>query len=182
MNINDFKGDFDNVLEFLKKDIIGLRTGRASVAMVEDISIEAYGTYQALKSLASISVADAKTLNIEPWDKTVLGAIEKGIRDSGIGVSPVNDGRLIRVILPDLTTDRRRELTKVLHEKLENARVSSRKVRQEVRELVEAEEEGKSISEDEKFKLFEDLEKMVKEYNDKIKEIGEKKEAEINTI
>ncbi len=182
MNINDFKDDFEKVLEFLKKDIIGLRTGRASVAMVEDISVEAYGTYQALKAMASISIADAKTLNIEPWDKTVLGAIEKGIRDSGIGVSPVNDGRLIRVILPDLTTERRRELTKVLHEKLENARVSERKVRQEIRELVEAEEESKSISEDEKFKMFEDLEKMVKEYGDKIKDIGEKKEAEINTI
>ncbi|MFA6547388.1 MAG: ribosome recycling factor [Candidatus Magasanikbacteria bacterium] len=182
MQINDFKEDFDKVLEFLRQDIVGLRTGRASIAMVEDISISAYGTYQALKALASISVADAKTLNIEPWDKTVLGAIEKGIRDSGIGVSPVNDGRLIRVILPDLTTERRRELTKVLHEKLENARVALRKVRQEVRDLVEAEEESKTIGEDEKFKLFEDLEKLVKEFNDKIKEIGEKKEAEINTI
>ena len=182
MHINDFKDEFDKVIEFLKKDIVGLRTGRANVAMVEDISIEAYGTYQALKALASISVADAKTLNIEPWDKTVLGHIEKGIRDSGIGVSPVNDGRLIRVILPDLTTDRRRELTKVLHEKLENARVSLRKVRQEVREMVEMEEENKSISEDEKFKLYEDLEKTVKEFNDQIKEVGEKKETEINTI
>lgn len=182
MHINDFKEDFDKVVEFLKKDIIGLRTSRASVAMVEDISVEAYGSYQALKALASISIADAKTLNIEPWDKSVLGAIEKGIRDSGIGVSPVNDGRLIRVILPDLTTERRRELTKVLHEKLENARVSLRKVRQEVREMVEAEEKSKSISEDEKFKLMEDLEKLTKEYNDKIKEVGENKEVEINTI
>lgn len=182
MHINDFKEDFDKVVEFLKKDIVGLRTSRASVAMVEDISVEAYGSYQALKALASISIADAKTLNIEPWDKSVLGAIEKGIRDSGIGVSPVNDGRLIRVILPDLTTERRRELTKVLHEKLENARVSLRKVRQEVREMVEAEEKSKSISEDEKFKLMEDLEKLTKEYNDKIKEVGENKEVEINTI
>ncbi|EKD43032.1 MAG: hypothetical protein ACD_72C00492G0002 [uncultured bacterium] len=182
MNINDFKGDFEGVLEFLKKDIVGLRTGRASVAMVEDISVESYGSYQALKAVASISVADAKTLNIEPWDKSILGAVEKGIRDSGIGVSPVNDGRIIRVILPDLTTDRRKELTKVLHEKMENARVSLRKVRQEVREFVEAEEESKSISEDEKFKLFEDVEKTVKEYNDKIKEVGDKKETEINTI
>ena len=182
MHINDFKEEFDKVIEFLKKDIVGLRTGRANVAMVEDISIEAYGTYQALKALASITVADAKTLNIEPWDKSVLGHIEKGIRDSGIGVSPVNDGKLIRVILPDLTTDRRRELTKVLHEKLENARVSLRKVRQEVREMVEMEEENKSISEDEKFKMHEDLEKTVKEFNDQIKEVGDKKETEINTI
>ncbi len=182
MNINEFKGDFDSVVDFLKKDITGLRTGRASVAMVEDISVESYGTYQALKSVASISIADAKTLNIEPWDKSILGAVEKGIRDSGIGVNPVNDGRLIRVILPDLTTDRRRELTKILHEKLENARVSSRKVRQEIREFIEAEEEAKSISEDEKFKAQEDLEKLVKECNDRIKDVGDKKESEINTI
>jgi len=182
MKISDFKGEFESVLEFLKKDISGLRTGRASVAMVEDISIEAYGTYQSLKSLASISVADAKTLNIEPWDKSVIGALEKGIRDSGIGINPINDGRIVRVILPDLTTDRRRELTKVLSEKLENARVSLRKVRQEIREMTEAEEREKAISEDEKFGLFEDLEKAVKEYNEKIKEIGDKKESEINTI
>ncbi len=182
MNINDFKGEFDKVVDFLKKDIVGLRTGRASVAMVEDISVEAYGTYQPLKSVASIMIADAKTLNIEPWDKSVVGNIEKGIRDSGIGVNPINDGRVIRVILPDLTTDRRRELTKVLHEKLENARVSMRKVRQEARELIEMEEENKSISEDEKFKLFEDLEKMVKDFAEQIKDVGDKKENEINTI
>jgi ribosome recycling factor len=170
------------VIDFLKKDITGLRTGRASVAMVEDIMVEAYGTHQTLKSVATITVADAKTLNIEPWDKSVLGSIEKGIRDSGIGVNPVNDGRMVRVVLPDLTSERRKELAKVLHEKLENARVSVRKVRQESRELIEMEEENKSISEDEKFKLFEEVEKVVKEYNDKIKEIGEKKESEINTI
>jgi ribosome recycling factor len=182
MNINDFKPDFEKILEFLKKDITGLRTGRASTAMVEDISIEAYGTRQPLKSVASIAVADAKTLNIEPWDKSVLGSVEKGIRDSGLGINPVNDGRLIRLILPDLTADRRKELTKVLNEKLENSRVSLRKVRQEAKEMIEAEEESKSISEDQKFKLLEDLEKMVKDYNDKIKEIGDKKETEINTV
>lgn len=182
MNISDFKGDFEKVMEFLKKDISGLRTGRASVAIVEDIMIEAYGTHQTLKSVASIMVADAKTLNIDPWDKSIMGAVEKGIRDSGLGINPVNDGRVIRVILPELTTERRRELTKVLSEKLEQARVSVRKVRQEARELIEAEEESKNISEDAKFKLFEDLEKMVKDYNEQIKTIGDKKEAEINTI
>lgn len=182
MNINEFKGDFENVVEFLKKDIVGLRTGRASVAMVEDIMVESYGSFQPIKAVASISIADAKTVNIEPWDKSILGSIEKGIRDSGIGISPVNDGRLIRVILPDLTSERRRELTKVLHEKIENAKVSSRKVRQEIREFVEGEEKAKSISEDEKFKALEDLEKLVKECNDKIKDVGDKKETEINTI
>ncbi len=182
MNIKDFKGDFDKVIDFLKEDISGLRTGRASTAMVEGVSVEAYGMRQPLKAVASISVADAKTLNIEPWDKSILSAVEKGLRDSGLGINPVNDGRLIRLSLPELTSERRVELTKVLHQKVEQARISARKVREEVRDLVTGEEKAKSISEDEKFSLQEDLEKMVKEYNEKIAQIGEQKEKEITSV
>lgn len=182
MNISDFKGDFEKVLEFLKKDISALRTGRASTAMVEDISVEAYGTRQPLKAVASISVADPKTLNIDPWDKSLMAAVEKALRESPLGINPVNDGRLIRLPLPSLTTERRAELVKVLHQKLEQARVSERKTRQEIRDLISAEEESKSVSEDDKFRLQEELEKLVKEYDDKIKVIGEQKEQEINTV
>ena len=182
MNINDFKGDFVKVVDFLKQDISGLRTGRASSAMVEGIMVEAYGTHQPLKAVASIVVQDAKTLVLEPWDKTILAAVEKGIRDSGLGINPQNDGRIIRLAMPELTTERRAELTKVLHQKLEGARVSVRKVREEVREMVIMEEKDGSIGEDEKFKLLDDLEKLVKEYNDQIKLIGEKKEEEIHTV
>lgn len=182
ININDFKSDFVKVVEFLKSDLTGLRTGRASTAMVENISVEAYGTRQPLKAVGTIMVADPKTLTVEPWDKGLLSAIEKGVRDSGLGVNPVNDGRLIRLSLPELTVERRAELIKVLHQKLEAARISVRKVREEVREMAGTEEKDGSISEDEKYRLHEDLEKMVKEFNDKIKEMGEKKEAEINTV
>lgn len=182
MNINDYKVEFEKVIDFLKKDISGLRTGRASTAMVEDITVEAYGSRQPLKSVASISVADSKTLNIEPWDKSLLGAVEKGLRESPLGINPVNDGRLIRLPLPELTTERRAELTKVLHQKLEQARVSLRQVRQEARDMISEEEKNKSIGEDEKFSLQDNLEKMVKDYDSKIKEIGESKEKEINTI
>lgn len=182
MNINDFKGDFEKIVEFFKHDISGLRTGRASTAMVEDVSVEAYGTRQALKAVASIVVADAKTLNIEPWDKSIMAAVEKGIRDSGLGINPVNDGKLIRLALPELTTERRAELTKVLHQKTEQARVSVRKVREEVREFITEEEKAKSISEDDKFHLQEELEKVVKEYTDKIAQVAEAKEKEINTV
>lgn len=170
------------MIDFLKEDISGLRTGRASTAMVEGVSVEAYGMRQPLKAVASISVADAKTLNIEPWDKSILSAVEKGLRDSGLGINPVNDGRLIRLSLPELTSERRVELTKVLHQKVEQARISARKVREEVRDLVTGEEKAKSISEDEKFSLQEDLEKMVKEYNEKIAQIGEQKEKEITSV
>ncbi|HLD34624.1 MAG TPA: ribosome recycling factor, partial [Patescibacteria group bacterium] len=161
MNINDFKGDFEKAVEFFKHDITSLRTGRASTAMVEDLSVEAYGARQPLKSVASITVADPKTLNIEPWDKSIMAAVEKGIRESSLGINPVNDGKLIRLPLPELTTERRQELTKVLRQKIEQARVGIRKVREEVRGLIGGEEKDKSITEDDKFRLQEDLEKMV---------------------
>jgi ribosome recycling factor len=182
MNITEYKTEFNKVIDFLKNDITGLRTGRASTAMVEDISIEAYGTRQPLKAVASISVADPKTLNVEPWDKGLLGAVEKGIRDSGLGINPVNDGRLIRLILPELTVERRTELAKILHTKLENARISIRGVREDARNIIVESEKDGSIGEDEKYRMQEDLDKMVKEYNEQIKDIGESKETEINTI
>ena len=182
MQINDFKGDFVKVLDFLKTDMVGLRTGRANAAMLDTILVESYGTMQPVKAVASISVADAKTLNIEPWDKSVLGAIEKAVRDSGLGINPVNDGRIIRLSMPELTVERRAELIKVLHQKLEAARISVRKVREEIRELILAEEKDKAVSEDEKYRLQEELEKLVKDFNEQIKVMGEKKEAEINTI
>ena len=98
------------------------------------------------------------------------------------GVNPINDGKVVRLILPDLTSERRAELIKVLHQKLEQARVSIRKVREEVREKITEQEKQKMMSEDEKFKLFEDLEKMVKEFNEEVKIVGENKEAEINKV
>lgn len=173
---------FDDAIEFLKRDISGLRTGRATPALVEDIAIEAYGTRQPLKSVASISVADAKTLNIEPWDKSLMQAVETGIRASSLGINPVNDGKLIRLPLPTLTSERRAELIKVLHQKLEAAKISLRKVREEIRDQIEGAEKNKQISEDEKFKYQDDLEKMVKDYNDAVRKVGEEKETEITTI
>lgn len=182
MNINDFKGDFKQAIEFLKSDISQLRTGRATTAMVDSITVEAYGTHQSLKAVGTIMVADPKTITVEPWDKSMLGAIEKGIRDSGLGINPVNDGKLIRLILPELTSERRTELTKILHQKLEAARISIRKIREDIRSLIAEEEKGKSITEDDKFRLQEELEKIVKEYNEEIKKIGEAKEKEINAV
>lgn len=182
MQISDFKGDFDSAVNFFKEDISGLRTGRASAAIVEDIMVEAYGTHQTLKSLASINIPDAKTVNIEPWDKGVLSAIEKAVRDSGLGINPVNTGSQIRIFLPELTSERRNELIKILHQKEETARIALRKVREDVKEMIKSAEDSNEITEDEKYRLEEELDKMVKEYNDKVKEITEKKEAEINTI
>jgi ribosome recycling factor len=182
MNLYEYKQQFNDVVDFLKADIATLRTGRASTAMLDMITVEAYGSRQPVKGVASISVSDAKTIVLEPWDKSLMGAVEKGVRDSGLGINPINDGKVIRLILPELTSERRQELVKVLHQKLEHARISIRKVREEVREKINQEEKNKTIGEDEKFKLQEDLEKMVKEFNDEIKKIGETKEKEITTV
>ncbi len=182
MNITDFKKDFEDVVEFFKTDITALRTGRASTAIVENIMVEAYGTSQQLKGTASITVADAKTLTIEPWDKGLLAAVEKGIRDSGLGINPVNDGRLIRLSLPELTSDRRAELVKVLHQKIEQAKISVRKVREDIRGMIASEEKEKNITEDDKYSLQEALDKVVKEYNEKIDALGAAKEKDITTV
>lgn len=182
LNIQDFKSDFKHAIEFLKTDISSLRTGRATSAMLDSITVEAYGARQPLKAVGTIMVADPKTLTIEPWDKGLLAAVEKGVRDSGLGINPVNDGKLIRLSLPELTSERRTELTKILHQKLEQARIAIRKIREDARELINEEEKSKSISEDDKFRLQEDLEKMVKETNDEVKKVGEGKEKEITTV
>lgn len=182
MDISSTKEQFDKTIDHLKQEISTLRTGRATPALVEDITIEAYGVRQPLKTIASIQIADAKTIQIQAWDKSILGQIEAGIRVSPLGMNPVNDGSMIRINLPDLTTERRAELIKVLHTKLEQARISIRKIREEVRASIDKAEKDKEISEDEKFKLQADVEKEVKDYNDKIKMIGEEKEKEINTV
>lgn len=180
--INQYRDQFEKVTEHLKTEISSLRTGRATPALVEGIVVDAYGTKQPLKAVASISVADAKTINIEPWDKSLVGALESAIRNSQLGINPVNDGKLIRLPLPDLTQERRQELIRVLHQKLEQARVSVRNIREDIRKEIDKKEKDKEIGEDERYKLQDGLDKVVKEFNDKIKVVGEEKEKEITTI
>lgn len=180
--VDQNKEEFNKATEHLKHDISSLRTGRATPALVEDVQVEAYGVKQPLKAVASISVQDAKTLVVSPWDKSVLQAIESAIRLSPIGLNPVNDGKIIRLPLPELSQERRQDLIKVLHQKLEASRVAVRQIREDVRKEIDNQEKNKEISEDDKYKFQDDLEKLVKEFNDKIKLVGEEKEKEITTI
>jgi ribosome recycling factor len=177
--VQQYKGHFDKAIDHLNGEISSLRTGRATPAILDGVNVEAYDTMQDIKSLASISVADAKTINVQPWDKSILQNIETAIRNSDLGLSPVNDGEMIRLMLPDLTSERRTELVKVLSKKLEEARIAIRKMREDVRNQVDKAEKVKEIGEDDKYGLHDDLEKMVKEYNEKIRQIGDDKETEI---
>lgn len=173
---------FESVIEHLQKELGGLRTGRATPALVEDISLSAYDAMMEIKGLASIQVQDAKTLIIDPWDKSLLRNIEKGIRDAGVGLSPVVDGTVIRIVMPSMTQDNRKTMVKKMKEYLEDARIALRQVREEARDAAGKMEKDKQISEDEKFKLLDEIDKMTKEFNDQIDTIGEKKEEEIMTV
>lgn len=180
--IDQHKEQFAQAIEHLKKEIATLRTGRATPALVEDIPVLAYDMKQPMKAVASISVLDAKTIAIEPWDKTITQAIESAINNSQLGINPVNDGKVIRLPLPELTSERRQELIKVLHQKLEQARITVRKVREETRKALDKAQDAGTLTEDEKFKLQDDLETVVKEYNEEIKTLGTEKEADIQKV
>ncbi|MFA4845277.1 MAG: ribosome recycling factor [Patescibacteria group bacterium] len=178
----DKKPAFDGALGHLQKELGQLRTGRATPALVENISVVAYDATMEIKGLASISIADAKTIVIDPWDKSLLKNIEKGIRDADIGLSPVVDSDVIRIMMPQMTEENRKAMVKKMKEYLEDARIALRQVREETRQEILKREKDDAMSEDEKFKLFDEIDKLTKEYVDSVEEMGWKKENEIMTI
>lgn len=166
-------------IQALEEDLAGIRTGRAHPALVERLQVEYYGTPTPLIQLASISVPEPRSLLIRPFDASSLRAIERGIQASDLGLTPNNDGKAIRLNLPPLTEERRRDLVKVVHSRLEEARVAARNVRRDsIKDLREFEQE-KMISEDDRKKGEEELQKITDRYIEMITEIGDRKEKEI---
>lgn len=176
------KPEFDKPIQHLQQELSAIRTGRANAAILDGVQIEAYGSMMDLKGVASVSVPDAKTITIEPWDKTNLHAIEVAIQKSDIGINPVNDGKLIRLSMPQMTEESRKQLVKVMKEKLEEARVAVRQVREKIRGEIAAQEKTNGMPEDERFKLQDELEKFVKEVIEQVEATGKKKEDEIMTV
>jgi ribosome recycling factor len=178
----DHHADFQKAIEFLKNDIASLRTGRATPALVDTVMVEAYGSRQALQGLASISAPDARTLLIEPWDKSILKDIERGIQEAKLNINPIVTGQQIRISLPALTEEGRKSLVKLLGERMEHARKSIRNVRDEAKVAITKAEKDKLVSEDEKYRLLDGLDKVAAGFNERIKGIGEEKEKEIMTM
>ncbi|OHA08649.1 MAG: ribosome recycling factor [Candidatus Sungbacteria bacterium RIFCSPLOWO2_01_FULL_60_25] len=178
-DMNELRPRIEKVLVELRADVSSLRTGRATPALVEDIEVEAYGSSQPLKTLAAISTPEPRQVLIQPWDKSVIPAMEKAIRASPLGVNPVVDGNGIRIALPPLTEERKRDLVRVLREKVEQARIQVRRIRDEAMKGIEGRERAKEISEDQKFREKQDAEKVVAECNQKIEETANAKEREI---
>jgi len=176
------KSEFEKVCEFFKKDITSLRTGRASAAMLEGVQAEAYGVKSPLTSIGNIVSSDAKSLVFTPWDKNILKDVEKAIIEADLGLGVVNEGDKIRLTVPPMTEENRKDLVKRLNEKTEQAKVSARQVRETVKDSIEKAEKDKLISEDDEFRFLEELEAEVKKVNEEIKALRDQKEKDIMTI
>lgn len=174
--------DFAGALDFFKKDIASLRTGRANPALLDGVQVEAYGVMNPLNAVANITVADAKSILVTAWDKGVLKNVEKGIIDAGLGLGVVNDGDKIRLTIPSLTEENRKELVKRLNEKMEKTRVILRQLREGVKHQIEGAFEEKELSEDDKFRFVKELDDFSAKKNDELKDIRDKKEQDIMEI
>lgn len=178
-DLSPVKKKLPEIKEWLKKELSLLRTGRASPALLDNIVVDYYGAKQPLKHLGAISAEDARTLRIKPWDTSLIHQIEQEIRYSNLGLQPIAEKDSLRIIFPELTQERRKALLKVIGEKLEEARISLRKLRDEHwRDIQDKEREGK-ISEDEKFRLKEELQKLVDGTVKEMEEMVSAKEKEI---
>lgn len=178
-DFSSIKNDSEEIKEWLKKETSSLRTGRATPALVENIMVDSYGTRTPLKHIASISVEDARTIRITPWDAGVLKNIEQSISASNLGIQPIADKQSIRVALPELTEERRKSLIKLLGEKLEEAKVSLKLKREEEWKDIQEKERAGEISEDDKFRHKEELQKIIDKVSADMEEIAKNKEKEI---
>lgn len=172
-NIQNLKQELEKISEWLKKEFAQIHTGKATPVILDSINIESYGARTPIKNVASITVEDAKTLRVAPWDKNQIKEIEKAISSADLGLSVVSDADGVRAIFPMLTTETRTKLVKALKEKLEDARISVRKVRGDEMGKIE------DLSEDDKKRAKDEIQKFVDEANKSLEEIFNKKEKDL---
>jgi ribosome recycling factor len=180
--LKDLRSQMEATIESLKRDLNRIRTGRANPALLDAVMVSYYGTPTPLIKLASVSAPEGGLLVVQPYDQTALGEIEKAIRTSDLGLSPMNDGKILRVPIPALTEERRRDLVKQVRKEAEQHRVSVRNHRRDAIDMLEALEAEKEISEDDQRKAAEKVEQATKDFIHKIDEIVKAKEDEVMAV
>lgn len=178
----DAQDRMNKALESLQNDYKRLRTGRASVSLVDGIRVEYYGTPTPISQLATLTVPEPRTIMIQPWDTTIIGEVEKAILKSELGLTPNSDGKVIRINIPVLTADRRRELVKVVKKMAEESKVAIRNIRRDVNEMIKDLKKDKTISEDDQFRAQEETQKITDDFIKKIDALYSAKEKEILEI
>lgn len=179
----DFKklqGDIQNVIEHYKTELLGIRTGRAAPALLDSVKVDSYGTLVPLNQVGSVTIEDARTLRISPWERDAVNQIRQAISDANLGVSVSSDDKGVRVSFPELTSDRRAQLIKLTNSKLEEARIALRRHREDTWSDIQKIEKAGDMSEDDKFRSKEEMEKFIKEGNATLEGLAEKKEVELN--
>jgi ribosome recycling factor len=175
----DLERRMKGAVEALKHDLSGLRTGRANTALLEPIMVTVYGASMPITQVATISAPEPRLLSVQVWDKVNIGPVEKAIRSAGLGLNPINDGNTLRLPIPDLTEDRRKELAKLANQYAEKARIAIRNVRRDGMEALKADENKKIISEDERKRSEGDVQKLTDEQIKAVDETAAHKEKEI---
>lgn len=176
------KADLEKPISYLEGELSTLRTGRASTGLVEGVMVNAYGSEQELKNVASIGTPDAQTVQIEPWDEGVVKDVEKALIEADLGMMPNVAGKTIRLSIPPLTEDTRKDLAKMVGKKVEEARIRVRTQRDEVKREIERMEKEKEIAEDERYQLQEELDELVKQVNETLEKMGKEKEEQIMKV
>ncbi|MFY9751625.1 MAG: ribosome recycling factor [Candidatus Acidiferrales bacterium] len=173
------KTRMEKAVEDFRKELTGIRTGRANVTLLDSIRVDYHGTLMPVNQLGTLSVPDPATIVVSPWDASAVAMIDKAIRTSDLGLNPTNDGKVVRVPIPTLTEDRRKEMVKHMHKVLENHRTAVRNIRRDVKEAVEKLEKEKKISEDERKRSLDELEKLTHSETKKIEDLAAAKEKEV---
>jgi ribosome recycling factor len=176
------KTRMEKAVEDFRKELSGVRTGRANVSLLDHVRVDYHGTPMPINQLATLNVPDPASIVIAPWDAGALPLIDKAIRTSDLGLNPSNDGKVVRVPIPPLTEERRKDLVKHIHKVLENHRTAVRNIRRDVKEAVEKLEKDKKISEDEKKRSLDELEKITHSETKKIEDLSATKEKEVMEI
>ena len=179
---DNFKKQCDDVVSYMQTEFSSLQIGRAHAGLVENIMVDVYGSKTPMKGVASIVIADAKTITIQPWDKGNLGPVEKAIQIADIGLNPINDGVVVRIVMPELTGERREQLVKLVHEYMEKAKISIRQHRQDAHQKIKEQEKNKEITEDDLRRDEKMIQEAVDEWNKKVEELGKRKEEDIKTV
>jgi ribosome recycling factor len=180
--LQQHKDQFGKVMERFEHELSSVRTGRANPALLSTVMVESYGTKMPLQQVASVTVSDAKTLTISPWDKGQLQAVEKGIVEANLGFNPSNDGQVVRVNLPPMSEDRRKEMVKLVGQIAEQARIGVRQVREDIMKALKQAESDGGIAKDDLTHGQKKVQEVIDNYNKEIKEVTEAKEKEIMTV
>lgn len=176
------KTRMEKTVEDFKHILTSIRTGRANVGLIDHLKVDYYSTPTPLNQMASLAVPDSTSITVQPWDISQLGAIEKVIRSSDLGLNPVNDGKIVRVPIPPLTEERRKELVKHLHKVLEDHRTAVRNIRRDENERLKKLFKDKTISEDEEKKALDEIQRFTNQYIEKLEGLGKTKEKEIMEV